>query len=283
MAGTPEVHHVHCDESHTGARFVVYGGIIVPGRNVEWFDAIMAEWRAEQKMVGELKWTRVANQKYAEYKSLVDLFFEHARRNRLHFKAVVFDMSEVDYAEYHNGDEELGFYKFYYQFLLHKFAPYARGDQHRLYVRIDERSNRRRHPLLTLRDALNAGIRKKNGWTTSVVKAIEPRKSKDSNLLQVADVLMGAIGWHSNDSGNRPDARQAKTDLAAHIAKQAQLASLKQGTPLGQVNFEIWRFKFSKPGRTKRIAPCRLGPVGPPNQAAATESRGSASSGAPLD
>ena len=254
MAEYPKDHHVHCDESHTGARYVVYGGIIMPCRDVEWFDAIMREWRVEKNMLRELKWTRVTNQKYAEYQSLVDLFFEHANLNRLHFKSVVFDMSQVDYGAYHEGDDELGFYKFYYQFLLHKFAPYARTDENRLYVNIDERSNRHRHPLRTLRDALNSGIKKKYGRKANVVRQIEPHKSKESNLTQLADVLMGAVGWHCNDLGARPEARRAKIDLAAYIARKAHLASLKHGTPRGQEKFEIWRFRFSKPKQAKNSA-----------------------------
>lgn len=84
------------------------------------------------------------------------------------------------------------------------------------------------------------------------MKQLEPRKSKENNLMQVADVLMGAIGWHANDLGERPEAREGKIKLAAHIASKAKLASLKHGTPWGQRNFEIWRFRFSKPKRTKK-------------------------------
>jgi hypothetical protein len=70
--------------------------------------------------------------------------------------------------------------------------------------------------------------------------------------MQVADVLMGAIGWHANDLGGRPEARAAKIDLSAYIAQKAKLASLKDATRWGQENFEIWRFKFSQPKRPKK-------------------------------
>jgi hypothetical protein len=248
----PTIHHIHCDESQTGARFVVYGGIITSGRNVEWFDGLMEQWRAHHNMRKELKWTKVTNQKYEEYRSLVDLFFEHADLHRLYFKSVVFDMEQVDYRTYHDGDEELGFYRFYYQFLLHKFCRYAKTDEHALHVFIDERSTRRKFPLRTLHDALNAGIKKKYGRTVDVVRQVEPRKSKETNLMQVADVLMGAVGWHSNDLGDREEARVAKVNLAAYIAKRAKLASLKHGTPWGQENFEVWRFRFSQPKKAKK-------------------------------
>ncbi|HSW44850.1 MAG TPA: DUF3800 domain-containing protein [Phycisphaerae bacterium] len=51
----------------------------------------------------------------------------------------------------------------------------------------------------TLRAILNRGIRKKYGRKVDVVRSIEAVDSKDSDVLQVADVLMGAIGYHWND------------------------------------------------------------------------------------
>src|SRR3954462_14033367 len=103
MTDPPKVHHVHCDESQTtGQRFMVYGGIISPANNEAWFDGVMAKWRDEQKMHAELKWTKVSNQKFEQYVSLVDLFFEHLAGHRLHFKSVVFDTREIDYS-HHKG------------------------------------------------------------------------------------------------------------------------------------------------------------------------------------
>lgn len=109
MADVPKTHHVHCDESQTtGQRFMVYGGIITSAGNVAAFDEVMTKWRADHNMHSELKWTKVSNQKFAEYKSLVDLIFEHVSAQQLHFKSVVFDTHQIDYA-HHKGNKELGF------------------------------------------------------------------------------------------------------------------------------------------------------------------------------
>jgi len=115
--------HVYCDESRqTQDRFMVFGGIIVPDQNIEPFDQAMSLWRRSHRMSAELKWTKVSNQKRAEYRALVDLFFSVAGAGSLSFRSVVFDTADIDYHEYHRGDKELGFYKFFYQFLLHDFG-----------------------------------------------------------------------------------------------------------------------------------------------------------------
>lgn len=37
----PRVFHIYCDESYTsGGRYMVYGGIVLPARHVERFDAM---------------------------------------------------------------------------------------------------------------------------------------------------------------------------------------------------------------------------------------------------
>lgn len=244
MSEKGPVYHVYCDESRqTADRFMVFGGIIVPATNVEAFNQAMKLWRDSNRMHAELKWGKVSNAKLAEYKSLVDLFFSLAGQDSLHFKAVVFDTSQIDYKTYHHGDKDLGFYKFFYTFLLHKFGPYAADDTYRLLVFLDQRVTS--YKLSTLCTVLNNGIRKKFNRNVDVVRKVEPVDSKKCELVQVADVLMGAVGYHCNDCHTRPGAKRAKIELAHYIAQKAKLLSLNQSTPFGQRRFEIWRFRFS--------------------------------------
>lgn len=227
-------------------RFMVYGGIITPDENVERFDGLLAAWRDTNKMHSEMKWAKVSKGKLYEYLSFVDFFFDHASENHWHFKSVVFDTHQIDYKTHHDGDEELGFYKFYYHFLLYKFAPYAKDDTHKLWVYIDQKSTTKER-LTDLRRALNAGIRKKFGRTCDVVRAVEPRVSHDCELIQLADVLMGAIAYHCNGCHKADNAAQHRCLLADHIATRSGIQNLAQSTPRGKSDFEIWRFNFSVP------------------------------------
>ena len=134
--------HVYCDESNTdsGKRHPIYGGILVSVNNLATVDRAIAHWRAKEQMHGELAWTKVDPGRYAKYKSLVDLFLILCSTDRLmHFKAIVLDTGTPEYRTFSRGDKELGFYKFYYHFLLRYFAKFA--DRHRcqMEVIIDER------------------------------------------------------------------------------------------------------------------------------------------------
>ncbi len=224
---------------------MVYGGIITPAHNVDAFNALIDTWRVENNMKSEMKWAKVSRNKLDKYISFVDLFFDHAAPEFCHFKSVVLDTPHIDYKTHHNGDDELAFYKFYYHFLLHKFGPYAATDDHRLSVFIDHRSTTRER-LSDLRRCLNAGIRKTHGRTCDVVNAVEPRVSHECNLIQLADVLMGAIAYHCNARHKESNAARHRCDLAEHIAARGKLPNLAQATPRGADQFEVWRFRLRK-------------------------------------
>jgi hypothetical protein len=174
--------------------------------------------------------------------SLVDLFFAGAEKRAFLFKSVVFNTHEIDYKTYHKGDKELGFYKFFYQFLLHKFGSYPAAQKGRLIIHFDQRVTNQ--SLNTFRIILNRGLRKKYGLHEDVVRAVEAVKSHDSDVIQVADVLMGAVGYHWNEMDKLPQCRRAKSDLAQHIARRAGLSSLRVETRMTMTHFEIWRFRF---------------------------------------
>lgn len=223
---------------------MVYGGVITQAVNVPKYDTLIEGWRKQHNLKAELKWAKVSKAKLGYYIALVDMFFEHAKANRLHFKAVVFDTHQIDYKTYHGGSVELGFYKFYYQFLLYKFGRYAATDDCRLWVYIDERSGCDEVKLGTLRNVLAAGIKNKFGRKSDVVRKIEARDSHHCNLMQLADVLMGAVGFHCNGMHAVQGASPHKIALAAHVAKLANLPALDVSTPYSANAFELWRFQF---------------------------------------
>ncbi|MCB0003572.1 MAG: DUF3800 domain-containing protein [Anaerolineae bacterium] len=233
--------HIYCDESRqTADRYMVIGGIIAQREHEVAFHEAMSLFRDDQNMHAELKWTKVSNQKLAEYKAFVDLFF---RFNQVfYFKAIIIDTQEIDHSRYNKNDAELGFYKLMYQFLLHSFGSELRHDD-RCIVFLDQRTTSR-YKLSTLCAILNNGLRKKYRFAYQPVRNIQAINSKDSDLIQIADVLMGAVGYEMNGAHTRAGAKQAKVALAKHISAKARLSSLQQPTQRSQRNFSLWHFHF---------------------------------------
>ena len=238
--------HIYCDESRqTADRYMVIGGLITMRENEEAFMQAMSLYRQSNNMNSELKWTKVSNQKLNEYLALTDLFFSVNRA--FHFKAIVVDTQEMDNRHYNKGDAELGFYKMMYQFLLHSFGEYLQPED-RCVIFLDQRTTSK-YKLSTLCAILNNGLRKKYNFSVPPVKNMQALDSKSSDFIQVADVIMGAIGYEMNGAHTRTDAKHSKVLLAEYIAKKAGLVNLQQPTPRSQRHFSIWHFHFRTPAK----------------------------------
>ena len=60
-----------------------------------------------------------------------------------------------------------------------------------------------------------------------MVTKVEPLNSKQSDLLQAADVLMGGIGFHCQDLHLKPNANKEKVELARYFAARLGICDLK--------------------------------------------------------
>jgi hypothetical protein len=255
---------VYCDESNTDGNkaYPVYGAILVSLDNILEVQRELKEWRQREDMHGEIKWNKLdGGRRLAKYKSLVDLLFTLARqRELLQFKAIVLDRRAPEYRTFSEGNDELGLYKFYYHWLLRYFAKFPIMHQCHLRVIIDERTLPADNPdpYTALKIILNHGIRKKFQAATDVVTKVEPLASEKSDLLQVADVLMGAIAFHCQDFHLRSDANKEKLELARYVAARLGLRDLKHETNPITENLKIvrwhWKSRGPRPRYRRRAA-----------------------------
>jgi hypothetical protein len=249
---------VYCDESNTDGskRHPVYGAILVSLDNIRKVQQELADWRRREEMHGELKWEKVrGGLRLKKYKSLVELLLSLSKQRRLlHFKAIILDRHTPEYHAYSKGDAELGFYKFYYHWLLKYFVKFPVRHRCHLRVIIDERPLPKKapDPYTLLKIILNHGIRKEFQTSTDVVTEVEPLNSKQSDLLQAADVLMGAVGFHNQDFHLRPKADKDKVELARYIAARLGLRDLKRETNPIREDLKIVRWHWSGSGPKPR-------------------------------
>lgn len=204
---------VYCDESrHDGSTrnpYLAIGGLWVPAAQKADLTKELRALCKAQGLGAELKWSKVSQKKLAAYEAVIDFFFT----KDLRFRVILVEQAKLNYAQFKDGDEELGFYTFYYEMLIKWLQePVA----YRLLLDFKKNKGADRYQALErcLKHKVPAGT------TLSGVHVID---SADSPLAQLADILIGATAatW-CGVAADRPKGR-----LAAYIAQKAGRGSLK--------------------------------------------------------
>ena len=225
---------VYCDETlpdlftseHPEGRYLMIGSLWLPADLRESVKERIAELRVRHAVHGELKWRKVSPSKQAFYIDLIDLFMSFGLD--LRFRCIAVDSTQMQVA-LHNGDAELGFYKFYYQVLHHWIL-----DNNEYTVFCDLKQNRDRSRLPTLKRVLN------NANRTSVIADVQSLPSPEVVLLQLCDVLLGAASARIND---RKDLGEAKESVVAHLERRLNRKCLR-ATPKYEEKFNIFRIQL---------------------------------------
>ncbi|MBK9671494.1 MAG: DUF3800 domain-containing protein [Bacteroidetes bacterium] len=161
---------------------------------------------------------------------------------------MIVDTTQLNHRKHGNGGYEESFYKMFYQLLMHKFLKkyYDKDKDTRFIICMDERTTS--YKLNDLKTILNSGIKKELSlpYECNPIRTVEPRNSKNSEVIQINDLIIGAIGFQKNGNHLLAGSRRAKIELAEYVAKSAGLLNLQNDTRWGQHRFEIWNINFRK-------------------------------------
>ncbi len=194
---------VYCDENHPElftsqkptAHYLMIGSLWLPAELRDEIKARIWSLRNEHQVWGEIKWRKVGAGSLPFYKSLIDLFESHGEQ--LRFRCIAVDHSQFD-RNWCQGDDELGFYKFYYQVLHHWILDF---NQYRIFC--DIKTNRDLTRLKVLKDCLN------NANITSCVENIQALPSREVVLVQMSDLLLGMASARLNKTLTQGSAKEA--------------------------------------------------------------------------
>jgi len=227
-----ETFNIYCDESrHTSDsadRFLVIGALACPRERKRDLVHEIHLMQARHGARGEFGWSKVAPGKAAFYAELMAWFLATPD---LRFRALVADRQALDHERYSEGDDELGFYKLYYQMLVHWLAP---GSAYHIYL--DWKQNAAQSRFADLRACLG---RKLTG--RAKVECLEPVQSHEQPLVQLTDVLIGAVGY----AWNHRDASPAKLDFCRQLAHNLGKHSLTFESVSADADpkFNVFRFR----------------------------------------
>lgn len=230
------IQEIYCDEYcpellyHPRAGdgpFSLIGGVWLPAKLRSEFKASWNKLKQRNLHHEELKWRKVSRGSLDCYADVVDLFLEYGEV--LRFRCIAIDTGRLDLAAYHDGDAELGFYKFYY-WLLDAWT--VGPDEYDIFV--DEKTTRLGGRLRVLKRCLN-----RSSLVPSPVRRVQAVSSHESAGLQLADILLGATGARLNHSLRTGSAKEGLVQHLEHgLAVPAIAPTSKSETKFNV--FGIW-------------------------------------------
>lgn len=216
-------YNIYCDESchleNDGMKAMVLGAIWCPNENRQY---LFRKIKMLKKTYGlssnfEIKWTKVSLGQLEFYQKLVDLFFDEPL---LKFRAVVVpDKQKLDHNRFCQNHDDF-YYKMWYTLLNRLIAP---THIYRIYIDIKDTQGQKK--VKKLHEVLcNA----KYDFDRSIIHSIEQVQSHDVVLLQMADLLIGALSYlHRN--------------LDSNSAKQSLINQIKERSNLNLMQNSLWK------------------------------------------
>ena len=232
------IYTVYCDESchleNDDSPIMVLGAMYCPKEKKK---QIYSDIRSIKEKHGlnsrfEIKWTKVSESKIEFYIELLEYFWSN---KDIKYRVLVATGKEsLDHKKYNDGKYDLWYYKMYFQML----DPIInQGDEY--YVFIDIKDTRGGKRVQKLRDVLCNNI---YDFHHEVIKQIGQVNSKESELLQLADLFNGAVGYYYRKLDNEIGSNQGKVDFIRELQKRQRIDK-KTSRGASKFNLFIWEPK----------------------------------------
>ncbi|MGL6195306.1 MAG: DUF3800 domain-containing protein [Thermoguttaceae bacterium] len=211
-------YNIYCDESchlqRPDEKVMVLGAIIVPSKSVPKISRQLREIKIKHKLLShaelqkdrskqfESKWTKVSPGKEDFYLDWINYFFD---TQELGFRAVVIDKSQINHEIIPGQTHDTWYYKMFFNAIEPLIDP---ENRYAIYLDIkDTRSEFKRRELeKVLRNS-------QRDYDRSIIKRVQHIRSHESEILQLADLLIGAICYKQRRMKELEKEQPSKTKL----------------------------------------------------------------------
>ena len=184
-------YNIYCDESchleHDGQSAMVLGAIWCDLEKVKDVSVRLREIKTKHGCGSkfEVKWTKVSAAKQSLYLDLVDYFFDD---DDIRFRALIVpDKSRLNHSAFPAQNHDNWYYKMYFDMLKVLLSP---DSKYRVYI--DIKDTRGSVKIAKLHDVLCNNL---YDFQRSIVERVQQVRSHEIELLQLADLLIGAVSY----------------------------------------------------------------------------------------
>jgi hypothetical protein len=238
LPGDPLSWDIHVDEScQNDHRYIVIGALACRADQSAKFVKTVEEAFARQGGTSELKWGKIRKHNTRMYKAAIADLSPLMKTGNLRFHCIVIDSWKSKHRDYNEGDADLGFTKYTFT-LLFKFARIHSKPVFppHFYVHLDKRDTPY-NPDVT-RSTLNYRDAAEHGRDYEAYKVVHFVDSKESRLIQMADIFTGIVAadW------NRSHTAAHKQEMVDFLRARWVLPALNKPAPkyIGNRGLDIW-------------------------------------------
>ena len=215
-----KTYNLYCDESThlqgDGMPYMMISYVSCAYPQIKQHKKYIKLLRESHKFKGEIKWTDVSKSQYEFYADVIDYFFA----TDLMFRSVIVDKSKVDESRQDYTYNDF-YFRMYWQLLSHKMQPKAIYN-----IYLDVKDTNSQLKVKKLREIL---------VNTGTIRNLQFIKSYESYLMQICDLIMGAINYHIRGL----DKVMAKNKLIERIESHSKI-SLQGSTPKSADKFNLF-------------------------------------------
>lgn len=198
--------NIYCDESchieHDHKKFMLLGAVSSAYNEVRRHTERINALKEKYKYFGEIKWSNVSNSQYYFYKELIDYFFD----TDLRFRSVIIDKTKIKNSDF-GQDYNTFYYKMYYYLLNHN-----KNTQYAYNVYLDIKDDLSAEKVNKLKEILNIQF--------GVFRNVQNIRSHESLILQLTDLLMGALSYNLNNIEKKMVAKMQLIERIKHHTNQ---------------------------------------------------------------
>lgn len=235
-----QTYNLYCDESchlqHDGQKVMVLGALSCPEDATREIALKVRELKRKHGLADamEIKWVKVSPAQLSFYLNLVDLFFAE---DRLSFRGLVVPNKSLLRHEDFEQTHDNWYYKMYYLLV----RPILRKDAaFKIYLDIKDTCGQ--HKVRELKTFLRNAVHDPHG---QIVNEIQQVRSHEVAPIQIADLLIGALGYFHRGLDTSP----AKLSLVGRIKNRSEL-TLKWSTAPGRRKFDLFIWEANQEDAT---------------------------------
>ena len=181
---------IFCDESNhllnDTSNLMVNGAILVPEKKVKTYNCYIKYLRHKYNYYYEIKWVKLFSHNFEFYKELIDFFL----KSEMQLKAtLVLNKNNNRHNAY--GYDHNDFYYIAFYYTLRDFISKNNFSNFKIYL--DYKDTRGGDKIKLLKETLKTQGLKTNNINVYIIN------SKESQILQLCDLFIGAIGYKNRE------------------------------------------------------------------------------------